>query len=571
MRASLVSATSLIALLLLEGEPAHAAPSLIIANQSVVFGDVLVGGTPNGTAAAISDTIQIKNGHQGGGGGYNSTFSATAATNPFTTSISGASITNNAATTVAEGFTFLPTITGLATSVVVARDSVSAGSVSPLYSITLTGTGVAPIGALSSSSTNYFLVNGSGTGQTATVAVTNSGNGNLSGTTTNAGGIISNLRGSIGGGTASSLSGFQGVASSISLGDGATNSYSYSFAPTVKAQTASTLVVATLANGSSNGQNAGFNQTLTFSGTGVAPVQSVSNSPVTYARVGTVSTTSVTVQNVGNGNRATGSVSNPASNLNGSIAGVTTIAGLTGPGAGSTLSLADGGTSVFTYTYSPTSRTAGSLSSLVSLAFGDGNSNGSNTAQSITSTLFAQAVGPVFASTKYGTSGNGTTIGGTTTTITTPTASPKGSVGASGASISFGTVGYKQSETLYLLLQNTTTDPGTAAQTNLTIDKYSIAGKSAYEFSSSFTPGSTITEGGQILLPITITSSGGGALSSTLTVFTDQSAALGGTGDTFTYTLTAFAVPEPATIAVLGAGLAGLAGMRRRRKQAETR
>jgi hypothetical protein len=45
----------------------------------------------------------------------------------------------------------------------------------------------------------------------------------------------------------------------------------------------------------------------------------------------------------------------------------------------------------------------------------------------------------------------------------------------------------------------------------------------------------------------------------------------GGTGDTFTYALTAFSVPEPTSLAALGAGLAGLAGLagiRRRRRDA---
>ncbi len=570
MRASLVSATSLLALLLVDGELAHATPSLTASTQTVNFGNVLV----SGSAATVSDTISISNGYVSGTGGYNSSFTASAATGPFHTSISGQTVNSASQTVVAEGFTFLPTITGVpSASVVTATDSVSAGSVSSIL-ITLTGTGVAPIGALSSSSTNYFLVNGtvnggSGTGQTAIATVVNSGNGNLSGTTTNAAGTISNFRGTIGSGTTSATTGFKGTAASISLGDSSSTTYSYTFTPTVKAQTASTLVIATLSNGSANGQNTGFNSTLTLTGTGVAPVEKVSNSGVTSIRAGTSATTAITVQNTGNGNLATGGPSS-ASNLNGSISSYSTIAGLSGPGVGATLSLADTSSTVFTYNYSPTSRTGGTLSALVSLAFSDGSSNLSNTAQSVTSTLMAQAVGPVFTNVKYGTSGSGTSVGGTLTTILTPTAAPLGSVGASGATISFGTVGYKQSETLYLLLQNTTNDPTIAggSTTNLTIDKYSITGKSAYEFSSNFTPGTAITEGGQILLPITLVSSGGGALSSTLTVFTDESAALGGTGDTFTYTLTAFAVPEPATIAVLGAGLAGLAGIRRRRKPA---
>jgi hypothetical protein len=65
---------------------------------------------------------------------------------------------------------------------------------------------------------------------------------------------------------------------------------------------------------------------------------------------------------------------------------------------------------------------------------------------------------------------------------------------------------------------------------------------------------------------VTDNAPGTGLLNSTLTIFTDEGAANGGTGDTFSFALTASAVPEPASMAIVGAGLAGLAGLRRRRK-----
>ena len=77
---------------------------------------------------------------------------------------------------------------------------------------------------------------------------------------------------------------------------------------------------------------------------------------------------------------------------------------------------------------------------------------------------------------------------------------------------------------------------------------------------------SVITKGGVVYLPVTVLSTTLGALASTLTIFTDQSVALGGVGDTFTYNLTAL-VPEPTSLAVLGGGLLGLAALRRRKQR----
>jgi len=557
VRASLVSATSLLALLVAEGGVAYAAPILGIPDTTVQIGSVSGGNSYQlvGTTGTASETITVTSGY---GSGWKSTFTASDSSAVFGESPTLATVSNSASSSIVETFTFAPTVTGLATSVVSVIDKASTGhgGSSQTGSITLSGTGVAPIGALSSSSTNYFLVNGSGTGQTATITATNSGDGNLSGQ-----GTISNLRGSLSSGAGSSVTGFAGTAHTISLGDTSSTTYNYTFTPTKQGATASTLIVATLSNGSSDGKNQGTKQTVTLTGTGVAPVQSTSSTTGTnYVRVGTSGTSTITVSNVGNGNLATGGP-NSVSNLNGSVSSATLASGVTGPAAGTTISLPDASSTTLAYTYTPTSRTGGTVSSTVNIGFSNGNTNLSNTAQSVSSVFVNQGVGPVYASTASVTAAGASVIGSST-----PTPGKQGSIGASGQTISFGTLTYNQSETVYLVLKNTTTDPG-GALTNLTIEKYSVAGTGAYEFTPSLVAGSVISEGGQLVLPITLVATGGGALNSSLTIFTDESAALGGTGDTFTYTLTAFAVPEPATIAVLGVGLAGLAGIRRRRKQ----
>jgi hypothetical protein len=568
VRTSLVSATSLLALLLADEGLAYATPSLTIPDTTVQIGSLNGGQTYQlvGTTGTASETITVTNGFGGSGENvWKSTFTAAEMSDPlgeFAGSPTKSTVSNSGSSSITETFTFTPTITGLASSVVnvVDKASSSHGGSSPTSSITLSGVGVAPIGALSSSSTNYFLVNGSGTGQTATITATNSGNGNLSGA-----GTVSNFRGTLSAGAASSVTGFANTAQTISIGDSSTKTYNYTFAPTKQGQTVSQLIVATLSNGSSNGQNLGTTQTVTLTGTGVAPVQSITNASTNLIRVGTTATSTITVSNIGNGNRATGSTSNVASNLNGSISTTNLASGVTGPGVGTSFSLPDASSTTLAYTYAPTSRSGGTVSSTINLAFSNGNTNGSNTAQTQSSVFVNQAVGPVYQSSVTG----GPTAPGSGVTGTgTPTPTQHGSVGPAGQTINFGTLSYNQSETVYLTLKNTTSDPG-GALTNLTIENYSIAGTGAYEFHPSLLAGSVISEnGGLLILPITLIATGGGALNSSLTIFTDESAALGGAGDTFTYTLTAFAVPEPATMAVLGAGLAGLASIRRRRKQA---
>jgi hypothetical protein len=153
----------------------------------------------------------------------------------------------------------------------------------------------------------------------------------------------------------------------------------------------------------------------------------------------------------------------------------------------------------------------------------------------------------------------------------TPVAAPNGTVKVASSMIDFGTMTYGADNTLYLALQNVG-----AEGSSLTIEGYTIAGGEASAFGASITPGTVIAAGGTLVVPLIAYGSELGELTSNLTIFTDQGAALGGIGATFTYLLDPLVVglsvpaPEPASIAIIGMGLAGLSALRRRRKAVAT-
>ncbi|MGE0222915.1 MAG: beta strand repeat-containing protein, partial [Acetobacteraceae bacterium] len=452
------------------------------------------------------------------------------------------STTPGATTSTTASYVFTPTGRGAVnTTAVTAFDNgTGAGGQNLAGSVTttLSGTGVAPVLNVSSTaSAGYVLVSQSAA---ASVTVNNTGDGNLSGR-----GTISNLRGTMG--TAAS-SGFSGGGGSVSLTDSTSTTVNYVFTPSARGA-ASAVVTSTFVNG--NATNTASAPSTTLTGTGVAPVNQVSSTGTTYVRMGTSGSTSVTVKNVGDGNL---SGAGAISNLNGSV-GTTLGTGFTAAGGNPTsVSLADAATSTLGFTYAPgTSRAVNSSTAVFS--FGNGKSDGTNAAQSVTATVSAQGVGPTLQS-KLG------------TTINTPTAVPNGATVTTGPTIDFGTVGW-YTTTVLLNLANITADlnGGNDALTDLTINSFAIAGADASKFSATLTPGTVIHKGSSIYLPISVLDTSNGILNGTLTLFTDQSVALGGVGDTFTYQLLATVVPEPASVVAFCSGLVGLAAVRRRRKR----
>jgi hypothetical protein len=531
LRASLASASSLLALLLLEGHEVHAA--VVLSDATSAFGNVLVGGP----SASIANFATVT-------GGIGTTMTLSAGSTVFGPGAQQIFSTITVSPFVGGTYTFTPTTTGSTSATITIRDGITASTV------TLTGTGVAPLETIAVSNP-YVLV-----GQTGPVSLTvnNIGNGNLSGA-----GTISNLRGSV----ASSASVFIGSGGSFSLQDSTAGAasitsatFGYTFAPTITGA-ASTTVATTFSNGT-NAANAGGLVTTTLQATAVAPVASVTpTASAGNVRVGTSGTAAVTVANIGNGNLAgTGT----AYNLNASVTGGSTggfssaNTGALSLASNATPSVASTATTTLGYTFTPTSR--GVASSAVSLNFSNGSTDGRNLSQSVAATVTGTAVSPVFTSSIQG-------AGATNT----PNAVAQGATGTALQTISFGTVSYAESKTINLVLQNTSTDlPGNigSALTNLSILSYSIAGANAGAFSIS-SLGSVITEGGNLVVPITIVGTAKvGALGSTLSIFTDESAGFGGVGDTFTYALSGFSVPEPTSLAALGAGLLGLASTRRR-------
>lgn len=470
-------------------------------------------------------------------------------------------------------YTYAPTIRGpsgansATVTATFTNGSSDAMNNSESVSYTITGQGVAPVDSgMTGSNAGYVLVK-TGSASVSVTVSNASGDGNLSNL-----GSISNLNATLQNPSGSSQ--FSGGTFGVSLQDGQTQTYSYTFAPTVRGADSAT-VTGNFVNGSADNLNQSHTNAATVYGTGVAPVNSVSSVSPVYARVGgTSATATVTVTNTGDGNLATGGP-DPSSNLQGSVGGAV------GPsqwsGSGGTLNGANGlpdatngqplanTSQSYGYTYNSTGTARGtSLSATVSVGLTNGSSDGMNNSQTVNVTLVGETVGPQYQSFLHSADNTPGKNGNPPT-----------------STIDWGTVGTKAGPHLELMsLVNKSTDPngGNSLLTDLSIESFTITGSDADHYSiggqQSGTLGDVLQEnGGHTSLYITFNSLGDGPGSfddAMLTIMTDEDTTFGGTGNYYEYDLTAatqIATPEPGSLLLVSVGLGGVMMVRRRKRR----
>jgi hypothetical protein len=389
------------------------------------------------------------------------------------------------------------------------------------------GTGVAPVSTavnVSHANAGYTLV---GMSKTASVGITNVGDGNLSGL-----GPVSNLNGTITAGAgAFSLKG----SNDISLKDGATGTYNYAFNPSQRG-TYSNILWANFTNGSADGMNNAHSRSFEVSGTGVAPVNAVGKTDAGLTRIGTSSMASVQIMNIGDGNLSgLGAVSN----LRGSVSGVSSA---TFNGTGGVVSLMDKTSATYNYRYTPADHAANSA--VVALNFSNGSTDGHNQAQAGSVTLSGQGVGPIFHSSR-----------------------------APGSTLDFGKVEIGDNGRMSLDIHNVSRDPngGISTLTDLTLLHAIIDGPDAGLFTlAGFHDGSVLHNMDVEALNLWVHFNPDGDTTlgekhATLTFVTDQGAAFGHAGDIFTFALQGQAVPEPGSIFLACIAVVCLAGFGWRR------
>ncbi|MEA5511600.1 PEP-CTERM sorting domain-containing protein [Crocosphaera sp. UHCC 0190] len=348
-------------------------------------------------------------------------------------------------------------------------------------------------------------------------------------TLTNTGEVGSTLTGAIGPSSdptiLSSLSPGQTV--NFSLASGASQDRTFIYTPTVRGSNQTTIGV--LSND--------IDTNILFTGRGVAPENEIlqSNTNVGDVRIGTSKTATVQVQNIGDGN--TSGQAEVISNLNGtSSLGGSSVNFQATSGSAGNFSLTDNQTRNFDIVYTPT--THGTESELLTLAFTNGSDDGTNQSQTKNFSITGTGVGPAFQS-----------------------GSPPNST------LDFGQVDISKTKMLDLVVSNVTQDESSVESlTGLTILNAFFEGPDADLFSLlNFMPGVVIAKGNSLPLQVLFNAQSNGSKNAILRIVTDQGVAFQQVGDSFTYNLTATAVPEPSSL--LGMGIFVTTGMLLKRKR----
>ena len=207
------------------------------------------------------------------------------------------------------------------------------------------------------------------------------------------------------------------------------------------------------------------------------------------------------MRNLGDGNLSNrGALSNLQGNAG---AGTGNFAG-----PGGSIDLADGASVEFPYEFTP--NTHGPQAATVGLTFTNGNLTGNNQAYNVNVGLLGVGVGPEL-----------------------------GTPRVPGSLIDFGVVESGQTSLQSLAVRNDTPDGNLGNVTNLTLLNAIIAGPDASLFSLGlFTPGTVLSAAEALSLDLVLNPQGqAGAFQATLQLTTDQGAALGTTGQLFTYQL----------------------------------
>lgn len=279
----------------------------------------------------------------------------------------------------------------------------------------------------------------------------------------------------------------------------------YTYTPTTRGADSQGITITTSAG----------NRSFTLAGTGVAPVNQVATADAGPTRIGTTGSASVTVTNVGDGNL---SGQGAASNLQGSVGAAVGTSEFSGGGVG--ISLGDGANQAVAFAYAPTDRGLDSAS--VTVAFSNGNTNGTNTAQNVGVSISGRGVGPDFQ--------------------------------ISNSLFNFGNVAVGSTGNLTGSVTNASTDfnGGNVNLTNLTLLSASITGLDAGMFSlNSFTPGSVLGQSGALPFSIDFNPTGGaGTRNAVLTFYTDQGAPFGASGQSFSVNLTGEGTSAGPTLSV---------------------